>query len=166
VDGLAHPSDHTGVQATIACKTTPAQRNAGARATTSSTTSTTVAGGQIDAATEQAVTGAFDAVFSGTSDLDTRVSAIEDGESVRAVVESGFAANKDIASRISVKIHDVKLADATHADVTFSLLLDGTAVLDHLPGQAVKIGERWYVSKRSFCDVGTQGMKEIPAACQ
>ena len=105
-------------------------------------------------------------MFSGTSDLDTRVAAIEDGESVRSVVASGFAANQAIVSRISVKIHDVTLKDATHADVTFSLLLDGNAVLDHLPGQAVKIGGTWYVSKRSFCDVGTQGMKDIPAACQ
>ncbi|MBV9953330.1 MAG: endonuclease/exonuclease/phosphatase family protein [Acidimicrobiia bacterium] len=165
-DGLAHPSDHTGVQATIACETTAAQKAAGAKATTSSTTSTTSAVGTIDRATKQAVSAAFEAVFSGTSDLDTRVAAIEDGESVRSVVASGFAANQAIASRISVKIHDVTLHDATHADVTFSLLLDGNAVLDHLPGQAVEVGGSWFITKRSFCDVGTQGMKEIPAACQ
>jgi hypothetical protein len=165
-DGLAHPSDHTGVEAYLNCETTAAQKAAGAKATTSSTTSTTAPAGTIDAATKQAVSAAFDAVFSGTSDLDTRVGAIEDGESVRSVVASGFAANQAIASRISVKIHDVTLADPTHADVTFSLLLDGTAVLDHLPGEAVKVGGSWFVSKRSFCDVGTTGMKEIPAACQ
>jgi endonuclease/exonuclease/phosphatase family metal-dependent hydrolase len=165
-DGLAHPSDHTGVQATIRCRTTAAQKAAGAKATTSSTTTTTSPAGEIDAATKEAVSAAFEAVFSGTSDLDTRVGAIEDGESVRAVVASGFAANEAIASRITVKIHDVQLTDPTHADVTFSLLLDGTAVLDHLPGKAVEIDGRWYVTKRSFCDVGTQGMAEIPAACQ
>jgi endonuclease/exonuclease/phosphatase family metal-dependent hydrolase len=165
-DGLAHPSDHTGVRATVACETSPAQKAAGAKATTSSTTSTTAPGGTIDPATKQAVSSAFEAVFSGTSSLDTRVGAIEDGESVRSVVASGFAANQAIASRISVKIHDVTLTDPTHADVTFSLLLDGTAVLDHLQGKAVKVGDSWFVTKRSFCDVGTTGMKEIPAACQ
>ena len=70
-DGLAHPSDHTGVQATLGCQTSAAQKAAGAKATTSSTTSTTSAAGTIDPATKQAVSAAFGAVFSGTSDLDT-----------------------------------------------------------------------------------------------
>ena len=112
------------------------------------------------------MTGAFEAVFSGTSDLETRIASIEDGEALREVVEAGFAANQDIASRITVTVHDVKLTDPMHAEVSFSLLLDGTAVLDHLPGEAVQIDGRWYVSRRSFCDVGTQGMTEIPPACQ
>jgi endonuclease/exonuclease/phosphatase family metal-dependent hydrolase len=164
-DGFAHPSDHTGVEATVRCTTTPAQRAAGAKATTSSTTTTTLATGEIDAATEAAVTQAFNDVFKGTSDLDTRVAAIEDGESVRAVVADGFERNKDIASRITVEMLDVKLADPSHAEVTFSLLLDGTAVLDNLPGQAVLVDGRWLVSKRTFCDIGTTGVSEIPAAC-
>ena len=165
-DGLVHPSDHTGVEATIRCRTTEEERKAGADATTSSTSTTTLPEGTVDAATEEAVTGAFEAVFSGTSDLETRIASIEDGEALRKVVEAGFAANKDIASRITVTVHDVKLTDPMHAEISFSLLLDGTAVLDHLPGEAVQIDGRWYVSKRSFCDVGTQGMTEIPPACQ
>ena len=48
----------------------------------------------VDAATEDGVTGAFEAVFSGTSDLETRVAAIEDGEALRGVVEEGFATTR------------------------------------------------------------------------
>ena len=102
-DGLVHPSDHTGVEATLRCRTTAEQRRGRRRgATTSSTTTTTLPEGTVDAATEEAVTGAFEAVFSGTSDLETRIASIEDGEALREVVEAGFAANQEIASRITV----------------------------------------------------------------
>ena len=43
----------------------------------------------------------------------------------------------------------MKLTDPMHAEVSFSLLLDGTAVLDDLPGEAVQIDGRWLVSKRT-----------------
>jgi hypothetical protein len=94
-----------------------------------------------------------------------RVAAIEDGEALRPVVADGFERNKDIASRITVDVSDVRLPDATRAEVTFSLLLDGTAVLDALPGEALLVDGVWLVSKRTFCDVGTQGLTELPAAC-
>ena len=40
------------------------------------------------------------------------------------------------------------------------------AVLDHLPGQAVKEGDTWLVSLRTYCDVSTQGSDTIPPPCQ
>jgi hypothetical protein len=165
-DGFVHPSDHTGVQATFRCRTTDRQRQEGEAATTSSTTTTTRPEGEVDAATEDAVVAALEAVFSGTSDIDTRVAAIEDGEALRAVVEEGFAANAEIASRITVDVADVRLPEPDRAEVTFSLLLDGTAVLSDLPGELILVDGGWLLTKRTFCDIGTQGMTEIPAACQ
>jgi hypothetical protein len=153
------------VQATLECESSDELRDAGRQATTSSTASTTTVAGEVDEATEQAVVGAFEAVFAGTSDLDTRVAAIEDGETLRTVVEEGFAANEEIASRITVEVADVRLPEPDRAEVTFSLLLDGSAVLADLPGEAVLVDGTWLVSRRTFCDVGTQGMTELPEAC-
>jgi hypothetical protein len=48
----------------------------------------------------------------------------------------------------------------------YTLLLDGAAVLDHLPGAAVKPDGTWLVSRKTFCDVSTQGVKEIPEPCR
>jgi hypothetical protein len=165
-DGFVHPSDHTGVEATIRCRTSDAHRAAGAEATTSSTTTTTVPEGTVDAATEEAVTGAFEAVFSGTSDIDTRVAALEGGEDLRQVVVDGFASNEEIAARITVEVSDVRLPEPERAEATFSLLLDGTAVLGDLPGVAVLVDGTWLVSTQTFCEVGTQGLNELPDACQ
>ena len=60
----------------------------------------------------------------------------------------------------------MKPVDTTHANVTYTLLLDGAAVLDHLPGAAVQVGPRWLVTRRTYCDVSTQGATEIPPPCQ
>jgi hypothetical protein len=59
----------------------------------------------------------------------------------------------------------VQVPEPGRAEVTFSLLLDGNAVLDHLPGVAVLDEGQWLVSTQTFCDVGTQGMTELPPAC-
>ena len=51
-------------------------------------------------------------------------------------------------------------------NVTYSLLLEGEVVLGDLPGQAVKVGDTWLVSRRTFCDVATTGLDEIPPECE
>ena len=49
---------------------------------------------------------------------------------------------------------------------TYSLLLDDAVVLDHLPGAAVQVDGQWLVTRRTYCDVSTQGPTEIPPPCQ
>ncbi len=79
---------------------------------------------------------------------------------------SSGADNADESADADTRIERVDVVDATHADVVYTLLLDGAAVLDQLPGAAVKPGATWLVSRRTFCDVATQGVQEIPQACQ
>ena len=74
--------------------------------------------------------------------------------------------NAAIAARVRVRLDDVRRVDASHADVTYTLLLDDAAVLDHLPGAAVLSGGRWLVTRRTYCDVSTQGASEIPPPCR
>jgi hypothetical protein len=71
-----------------------------------------------------------------------------------------------VAAGIRVRIDSIEAIDDTHADVTYTLVLDGSPVLDHLPGTAVNIDGEWLVSLRTYCDVSTQGADEIPEPCQ
>ena len=41
-----------------------------------------------------------------------------------------------------------------------------SVVLDHLPGAAVRVGDQWLVTRRTYCDISTQGQPEIPPPCQ
>jgi hypothetical protein len=68
--------------------------------------------------------------------------------------------------RLLNRPHPGQRVDGSHADVTYSLLLDDAAVLDHLPGAAVQVNGRWVVTRRTYCDVSTQGVAEIPPPCR
>ncbi len=166
--GLAFPADHTGVQATIECATTEAQRDGASSATvTSAPTTTGEPPGEVDPGTLAEITEPFETLFGGAvTDVERKLTALEDGEILRSYFLASYEEQGAIASRISVRIDEVTLVDATHADVTYTLLLDDAAVLDHLPGAAVRVGDRWLVTRRTYCDVSTQGATEIPPPCQ
>lgn len=166
--GLVFPSDHTGVQATLGCETTASHRDAAARATTTTASATTsVPSPEIEAETLSQISQAFSELFDGTvTDVDRKLAALEDGELLRPFFLESYEAQKEIAADIRVRIDEVVMIDSSHADVTYTLLLDGSAVLDHLPGGAVKAGDRWLVTRRTYCDVSTQGSDDIPPPCQ
>lgn len=165
---LVHPSDHTGVQVTLACATTDEQREAATAATvTTLATTTTAPGSQVDDATLAEITDAFRTLFDGdVTDVEAKLAVLEDGEVLRPFFLESYELQAEIAPRIRVRIDEVRPVDADHADVVYSLLLDGAPVLDHLPGAAVRINERWLVTRRTYCDVSTQGAAEIPPPCQ
>ena len=165
---LAFPSDHTGVQATLSCPTTPEQVDAATTATVPAVTTTTAGpAASVDAETEAAITQAFTNLFDGSvTDVDVKLASLESGEELRPYFLESFEATQDIASRIRLQIDAIEAVDATTADVTYTLLLDGAAVLDHLPGQAVNVDGEWLVSLRTYCDVSTQGADTIPEPCQ
>jgi endonuclease/exonuclease/phosphatase family metal-dependent hydrolase len=165
---LAFPSDHTGVQATLSCPTTPEQVDAAATATVPAvTTTTTEPAASVDAETEAAITQAFTNLFDGSvTDVDVKLASLESADELRPYFLESFEATQDIASGIRVRIDAIEAVDTTTADVTYTLLLDGAAVLDHLPGQAVLVEDQWLVSLRTYCDVSTQGADTIPEPCQ
>jgi endonuclease/exonuclease/phosphatase family metal-dependent hydrolase len=166
--GLAFPSDHTGVIAVLQCPTTSAQRSAASSVTMPTLPSTTtIAAAAGDAETKAAITGAFTTVFDGSvTSIDKKLAAIEDAQKLKPFFVQSYAAQKAIAARIKLRIDRITVTDAMHADVEYSLLLDGAAVLDHLPGGAVKVGDTWLVTRKTYCDVSTQGAKTIPEPCR
>jgi hypothetical protein len=165
---VVFPSDHTGVQATLECRTTDAHRRAVDNAPLPTVPPTTApSSGPVDPETEAEITNAFETVFSGeVQDPEARLSALEDRERLREFLLETYEAIKDIAARIVVRIDSISLTDAMHADVVYSLLLDGNAVFDHIAATAVKIDDRWLVSRQTFCAAGIQGADEIPEACR
>ena len=165
---LAFPSDHTGVEATLRCATTTEQVETASTATVATTTPpTTAATGSVDAGTEEAITQAFFNVFDGTiTDPDVKLASLEDGEALRESFLASYEATREVAAGIRVRIDSISPVDDDHADVTYTLLLDGSPVLDHLPGGAVNVDGTWLVSLRTYCDVSTQGVDEIPEPCQ
>ncbi len=166
---LAHPSDHTGVVAVLSCTTDDGHRSAATTATRPTTPPTSVApgGGPPDDETAAAITEAFNTLFAGTvSDPEVKITALEDAELLRESFFEMYERTKEIASRIVIRIDAITMVDADHANVTYTLLLDGAAVLDHLPGAAVRVDGRWLVARRTYCDVATQGATEIPEPCR
>jgi endonuclease/exonuclease/phosphatase family metal-dependent hydrolase len=163
--GLAFPADHTGVQAAVECETTEAQRNATTPLPTVSTT--TLPEGAGDEATKADVTAAFNNVFSGkVTDLELKLDFLEDADLLREHFLKTYEETKDLAAQVVVRIDNLNVVDETHANVVYSLLIDGSAVLDNLPGGAVKADGVWKVSRKTFCDVSTQGADTIPEPCK
>jgi endonuclease/exonuclease/phosphatase family metal-dependent hydrolase len=167
-DGIVFPADHTGVQATLQCSTTAAQRDAATRQTLPATTTTLPpTGGGANDADVAAITDAFRAVFDGdVTDVDRKLASLEDGELLRASFVESYEKTRAVASRVRVRLDEVRLLGADRADVVYTLLLDGNAVLDHLPGAAVRAGARWLVTRRTYCEVATQGQTAIPEPCR
>ena len=166
--GLAYASDHTGVQATIECETTPEQRAAALDDPLPTTTTTEPGGSEaLDDATRAAVTEAFETVFNGdVTDVERKLTALEDGELLRDYFVEQFEAVRPIASRIRIRLDEMAPDGPDRVAVVYTLLLEEAAVLDHVPGAAVRVGDDWLVSRRTYCDVSTQGADEIPPPCQ
>jgi endonuclease/exonuclease/phosphatase family metal-dependent hydrolase len=167
-NGIVFPSDHTAVQATLACRTTDSQRDAATDAkVVRSSTTTAPTTGTVDTQTLAGITAAYQAVFNGDiTDIETKLAAIEDAELIRSYFIESYERSKEVAAKVRVRIDAATLVDATNANVTYTLLLEDNAVLDHLPGSAVKKAGRWLVTRRTYCEVSTQGTDDIPAPCR
>lgn len=166
--GAVFASDHTGVVAVIECETTSAEREAAKEATVpTSASTTTVAAGTLDPATEAAITQAFTTVFGGGGGtVDEKLLSLEDPAAVGDLYRSMYAQTSEMADRITVRIDALApLGDGSTAAVTFSLLLDGNTVVDHLEGTAVLVDGQWRVSTDTFCQLAVTGATEVPPAC-
>jgi endonuclease/exonuclease/phosphatase family metal-dependent hydrolase len=164
-DGLVFPADHSGVIATVRCRAGDADRAANRPMGTTSTRPGSDAGTAVTSDVQAAVTAAFTGLFAPNPDADAQLGNLENGAALR----DSFVARKEavgaLADRTSVRIDSFDGATADTVDITFSILLDGTVVLDSLPGQAKLIDGRWLVTTASYCQVATLGVDTIPEAC-
>ncbi len=164
LNGIVFPADHSAVIATISCQTTSSDL-AAARTVVSTTTTRPAKSTQVSEATKTAVTAAFTNLFAPNPDPDAQLSTVENAAALR----ESFIARKqqvgDLATKTSVRVESFTGATASTVDVTFSILLDGNVVLDHLRGQAKLVDGRWVVATSTYCQVATLGTDTVPEVC-
>ncbi|WP_040699760.1 hypothetical protein [Nocardia vinacea] len=114
-----------------------------------SAVSSSAAAAQADPATVKAVTDAYVTFFNGAATADARIAAVEKGQVFAPVLQA--QAGNPQAQGTSATVSAVKPLDATHADVTYTLLVAGNPVLPDQLGQAVKDGSQWKVTAETFC---------------
>jgi hypothetical protein len=116
------------------------------------------------AADRAAVTTAWQAFFTAGGTVDSHIALLEDGAKFRA--ELTAAAKQPSAANLSAKVTNVVVTGTTAA-VTYDLLGAGGAVLlGGSIGEAVKVGGRWLVSKKTYCQlVSLQDTSVAHPAC-
>jgi endonuclease/exonuclease/phosphatase family metal-dependent hydrolase len=163
-NGLVFPSDHAGVEATMACSTSPSDLAAATVVVTTSTTA--VSATTVAPATAAAITQAYKTVLQGaTTSVATRVASLEDGETLRDSLAKQLQDEKAVLPDITVRIDSMKQTGADRVDLTYTILLKGVSVLDHLPGAAVRVGDKWLMARTTYCAVARQGQSTIPEGC-
>jgi hypothetical protein len=111
-------------------------------AASSSTTSVTFTG---DAATIATNWATF---FDGSLPVADKAALLENGSQFSKELEAQGAS--PLTKAATARVTDVKMASATTADVTYDLLVGGTAALPGQKGQAVLQDGAWKVSAASF----------------
>lgn len=167
-DGLVFPSDHSGVEATIKCRTSEADLAAiGAPAPTTTTTTVPGTPTNVDDATRAAITTAYENVFSNSSlPAEQRLESLEQGDAFLESFVARINALGPTAKQVTVRVDGLKPVDANTVDLTYTLFLNGSAVLDAVPGQAVRKDGKWLVTAKAYCQVATLGTDVIPAPCK
>src|SRR5829696_7328686 len=116
--------------------------------TTEESTTTTI---DEQAAIEE-ITANVEAVFNPQLSIDERVSYLEDGQELKALVEQQYQILGPQATQASAQVEEVTVNDDGTADVTFQILLAGTPVVP-TTGTAVLQDGKWLVSKATVCDL-------------
>jgi heat shock protein HslJ len=113
--------------------------------------------GARDVSAEAAIRGAF----LGWIDAQPHDAAgpyVQDFASIVGAVRRGMAQHSaaDLA-RYSGRVDSVAIVDATHASVRYSILFDSSPQYADQPGEAIKVGGVWMVSRATVCHLLTYG---------
>ena len=165
--GLAYASDHTGVEATIACSTTRADLAAARRVRVTTTTTEPASSGSVPTSVERKVTKAYETLFGGAvTDPDEKLAALQGAAELRDSFIFRMQSVGAIATRTGVEIDSMTPSGPDAVDLVFTITLDGKPVLDQLPGRAVEVDGEWLVARRSYCQVATLGVDTAPEGCR
>jgi hypothetical protein len=114
--------------------------------TTPQTPATTPAGSP----TEQ-ITANWIAFFNYQTPAATRLSLLEDGSTLQQAMALGDRFAKQQKLQETATVAKVKLIDATHAEVTYTINNRGSAFFSDATGNAILVDGEWKVAKASFC---------------
>ncbi|MGM7645065.1 hypothetical protein ACSVDM_09210 [Nocardia sp. JW2] len=110
---------------------------------------TSAAAATADAATVRAVSDAYLLFFDGKVSAEEKIAVVEKGAEFEPVLRA--QGENPQAKTTSVTVSAVKTTGADAADVTYSLLMNGTPVLPDQTGQAVREGGKWKVAAATYC---------------
>lgn len=110
----------------------------------------------------QAVTDVYQRFFDGSTTADQKIAALENGQAFADTIRA--QADSPIAKGSKATVSSVTSADATHANVVYTISLNGTAALPDQSGTAVQADGTWKVSQASFCALLSLEMQGKPPA--
>jgi hypothetical protein len=119
-------------------------------------------------ADEAAITANWEAFFSAKTPIAKRVSLLQDGSTFSSIIKS--QAGSGLASQATAQVTKVTVITSSQAQVTYSILLNGTPELKNQTGQAVYQDGTWKVGVTSFCSLlaleNGGSTSSLPAACK
>jgi hypothetical protein len=131
--------------------------------TSSSSSSAPAGGGPTDPnAAKTAVETTWTTYYDSTIDPSKKATLVQNAAKVAQMVTDLQSASQGAKS--SANVTNVAFTDATHATVTFNILLNGQAVLSGVNGQAVldPTTNQWQVSDVTLCALAQQA--SVPAS--
>lgn len=128
--------------------------------TTPSTTGTSTTS---QTATQNQIRTNWVKFFSGTTDANTKVSLLQNGQAFTQYVQA--QSQSPTAQSTTASVANVSLnSDNKTATVTYTISQSGTPVLQNQTGQAILENGVWKVSDASFCQL-LQLSGNVPPAC-
>ncbi|RMI35048.1 hypothetical protein [Nocardia stercoris] len=110
----------------------------------------------------EAVTTVFQQFFDGNTPAAQKISLLENGAQFADAINA--QAGSPMAKSTTATVQNVASSGTDHVDVTYTILLAGTAALSGQRGGAVRAAGGWKVTAATFCALLTlEG--NPPAAC-
>lgn len=144
-------SSSSATSSSVAAATSSAASVASSAASAASSvvSSAANAGATADAATTQAITDVFTKFFDAKTPADQKTALVEKGDAFGPALQA--QATNPQSQGLSATVSAVSLADPTHANVTYTLLLNGAPALPNQAGKAIQDGGQWKVAAATFC---------------
>jgi hypothetical protein len=88
---------------------------------------------------------------------------IQGADSILDAIHEGLSQyQQNLPDGYTGRADDIRIVDAEHADITFTLFLNGGVLYTNRTGHAVKIDGRWMMTRSSECDLLALGNISCP----
>jgi hypothetical protein len=145
-----------------AAKTTPAAPTTPAPTTSQTSTQPPAGPAPADAATKAAVIKAYTTFFGGTKSIPALVADLQNGDKLGDALAA--QAKNPVAATLTATVSAVTLENPHVANVTFTLLSKGAALLTNTPGKAVLVDGTWRLAADTFCGL-VAAAGPVPPSC-
>ncbi|TSD98179.1 hypothetical protein FOS14_14435 [Skermania sp. ID1734] len=132
-----------------ACSSSNNSSGAASSTTAAAQTTSAIAGSPADEATVKKVTDAYVTFFDGNTPADKKIELLENGQAFAPTINA--QANSPMAKGTTATVSKVTITAPDHANVVYTVSLNGTPALQNQQGAAVQVDGQWKVAQASFC---------------